>query len=763
MPLVIKPKLLNLEFNNLHLVDQLLRKIIEFEPEVIRLGGRTQDQDTIKKRTLYQKRLDSSIQVKGGARARAKGEMVRLEKAMMGLLEPLKSDLLSPQTLHQLGIISDNQLNAFVKWHNDWVSAVDDDKPMGDMGSWLEGLVDHIEDHQDTYKDLEEEEVEPEQLLEIEAEFHGVTEETEFALKGQSMSVRKSFTVAEPMGVEEGTIQEHLRSSKVWEWEGHIRAAVYKRWEALALEKVLVAFRQLNMRYTECVKELKIARLEKDAYILGEAKVVGMTNTGLAKYRSLVASLCPKVVMIEEAAESLEGPIITACFPTIQHMILVGDHQQLRPHCNSRELEKYPFHLGISMFERLVDNGIGFDRLKVQWRMRPEIRQLLTPIYDDLEDNKEVMNKPHIPGMGTVDVFFFWHDHNESQDDGVSKLNSLEAEMIVNFTLYLCFNGVSPKDITILTFYGGQRNFIAKLVRREPELRPFANKIKVVTVDSYQGEENEVVLLSLVRSNLGNKIGFLDVKNRVCVAMSRARCGFYMFGNGRMLTNVNELWWEISRILNSTEPKKIGFSVPLTCQNHSRKVEIKDISEWMGNKGGCNELCGLVKECTHVCRLKCHPFGHEQVRCYEACCEMLPCCGKPCPLQCHEPCECKTCKVSQKKLQSDLPMDSGPSSAAAFPVGTQDIRRSETHTPARTKTTYIHTFQGDTESVTEEAAKITRVAGAVPETAATTSSVQEIQSSLEGLVIEETLIDFDGIVGPPPVATDSAEGWEWDA
>ncbi|KAF8429157.1 putative DEAD box helicase [Tirmania nivea] len=751
-----------------HALDQLLRKIIEFEPEVIRLGGRTQDQDKIKGRTLYQKRNESTIKIKGSARGRAKAEMTRLEKSMMALLEPLKSDLLSAQTLHKLGIITDNQLNAFVKWRSDWVSAIDDSKPMGDMASWLEGFVDHVEDYQDTYKDLEEEEIDTEQLLEIEAEFHGANEESEFELKGQFMSVRKYFTVAEPVGVDERIIEEHLRSSKVWDWEGHVRAAVYKRWEALALEKVLVAFRQLNMRYAECVKEFKIARLEKDAYILGGAKVVGMTNTGLAKYRSLVASLCPRIVMIEEAAESLEGPIITACFPTIQHMILVGDHQQLRPHCNSRELEKPPFNLGISMFERLVDNGIGFDRLKVQWRMRPEIRQLLSPIYHDLEDNEEVMNRPHIPGMGTVDVFFYWHNHHESMDDGTSRLNMLEAEMIVNFTLYLQFNGVEHKDITILTFYGGQKNLISKLIRREPELRPFANQIKVATVDSYQGEENEVVLLSLVRSNESNNIGFLTVKNRVCVAMSRARSGFYIFGNGRMITNKDELWWEIGKILNSAWPKKIGYSIPLTCQKHNRKVEIKDISEWMDIKGGCNEICGKIKKCSHVCRLKCHPFKHKQVRCYEECIEKLPCCGQPCPLQCHEPCMCKKCKAPQKRLQSDLLPDSGPSSVPVLSVGaevtkvTEDIRRDEAGTPIRTKTTYMHTFRGDTELVTEEV-KITEVEGVAPGTTAAVSSVQEIQSSLEGLIIEESLIDFDGIPGPPPVATTVAKNWEWDA
>src|SRR5690606_33998348 len=156
--------------------------------------------------------------------------------------------------------------------------------------------------------------------------------------------------------------------------------------------------------------------LEKDAYILEEARVVGLTNTGLAKYRSLVAAINPRVVMIEEAAESLEGPIITALYPTVEHLILVGDHQQLRPHVGSKDLEKAPFNLAISMFERLVMNGIGFDRLSVQWRMRPEIRRLMTPFYKDLTDHHSVMGRPHVPGMGASDVYFYWHREHDSKD-----------------------------------------------------------------------------------------------------------------------------------------------------------------------------------------------------------------------------------------------------------------------------------------------------------------------------------------------------------
>lgn len=75
--------------------------------------------------------------------------------------------------------------------------------------------------------------------------------------------------------------------------------------------------------------------------------------------------------------------------------------------------------------------------------------------------------------------------------------------------------------------------------------------IKVSSVDGYQGEENEIVLLSLVRSNSYNCIGFLKTNNRVCVALSRARTGFYIAGNLDLLARSSALWKEVKSYLKS--------------------------------------------------------------------------------------------------------------------------------------------------------------------------------------------------------------------
>lgn len=150
--------------------------------------------------------------------------------------------------------------------------------------------------------------------------------------------------------------------------------------------------------------------------------------------------------------------------------------------------------------------------------------------------------------------------------------------MIVGFVDYLVLNGVDPKKITILTVYNGQRKLLNKEIAMHPNLRAYGAQFRIVTVDSYQGEENDIVLLSLVRSNKRGKIGFLDVDNRVCVALSRAKRGFYLFGNAEMLACESAIWTEVVEIMYGKKSGKqegkrrhVGYHLPLKCANHGRK------------------------------------------------------------------------------------------------------------------------------------------------------------------------------------------------
>ena len=96
--------------------------------------------------------------------------------------------------------------------------------------------------------------------------------------------------------------------------------------------------------------------------------------------------------------------------------------------------------------------------------------------------------------------------------------------MLLHFAQYLVKNFISLKEITVLTLYSGQLLNIKQLIQKK-----FHNlkSLHISTVDNYQGEENQDILLSLVRSNKRNSIGFLKIANRVCVALSRAKKGFF--------------------------------------------------------------------------------------------------------------------------------------------------------------------------------------------------------------------------------------------
>ncbi len=108
-----------------------------------------------------------------------------------------------------------------------------------------------------------------------------------------------------------------------------------------------------------------------------------MTTTGAAKFKDILKNVNAEVVMVEEAAEVLESHIVTALTRSTKQLILIGDHQQLRPSTNVFELAKQ-HNLDVSMFERLVNNRYPHVTLTHQRRMRPEICDIVRIIYPEL-------------------------------------------------------------------------------------------------------------------------------------------------------------------------------------------------------------------------------------------------------------------------------------------------------------------------------------------------------------------------------------------
>ena len=142
----------------------------------------------------------------------------------------------------------------------------------------------------------------------------------------------------------------------------------------------------------ELEERLKLGKQGEEAYekkrkiamihCLKEADLIGLTTTIAAKYNWLLSEINAKVVIVEEAAECLEGHIISSLNQKTQHLILIGDHKQLHPKTNDHILAR-DNHLDISLFERLVTNDFPHTTLQLQHRMRPEISSLIsTHIYN---------------------------------------------------------------------------------------------------------------------------------------------------------------------------------------------------------------------------------------------------------------------------------------------------------------------------------------------------------------------------------------------
>ncbi|KAF6021733.1 ZNFX1 [Bugula neritina] len=186
-----------------------------------------------------------------------------------------------------------------------------------------------------------------------------------------------------------------------------------------------------------------------------------------------------------------------------KHLILIGDHQQLKPNPNVYELAR-DYHLDMSLFERMVKNGVPLKTLDTQHRMRPEVSKFMKHIYAKLDDHESVLNRDLVEGMKSP-VYFFNHSTKETADEmTMSHSNAFEADMVVGLTRYLLSQeSYTTKDITIITMYTGQLLLIKnKMPKREFE------GINITSVDNFQGmEENKIIIISLVRSNDVNNLG----------------------------------------------------------------------------------------------------------------------------------------------------------------------------------------------------------------------------------------------------------------
>ena len=229
------------------------------------------------------------------------------------------------------------------------------------------------------------------------------------------------------------------------------------------------------------------------------------------------------------------------------------------------------YKLDVSLFERMIENGMRPCVLGVQHRMRPEVARLIVPaIYPELKNHQSVERYPNVPGM-KHNVFFLTHSELEKGDksdvESRSHLNPYEADMALALARHLLMQGIQPSQITILTTYSGQLLHFRKIRRGHAVLQG----VRISVVDNFQGEENDIIILSLVRSNEDANIGFLKTENRICVALSRAKQGFFLIGNMGNLAQ-SKLWSKINAVL--AQHGQLGTHFELRCGVHDY-IEMK--------------------------------------------------------------------------------------------------------------------------------------------------------------------------------------------
>ena len=238
------------------------------------------------------------------------------------------------------------------------------------------------------------------------------------------------------------------------------------------------------------------------------------------------------------------------------------------------------------MLDRLGNNGVDCVTLGYQRRMRPQIARLLTPIYE------RILGADRPPPGGWVSVrgierslFFLQHEKPEALEaETRSRSNLHEAKFVAALAAYLLRQGYAPSKLTILTPYCGQQLLIRRELHEHVPADGGNNAAEVVvaSVEQYQGEQNDLVLLSLVRSNADGAIGMLSVEHRVGDALSRARHGLYIVGNASLLGAESKLWESVLRTLKRDDA--IGDFLPLlaTRGDTGRHALVRSADDFVG-------------------------------------------------------------------------------------------------------------------------------------------------------------------------------------
>ncbi|KAL6124939.1 hypothetical protein ACLB2K_077447 [Fragaria x ananassa] len=349
-------------------------------------------------------------------------------------------------------------------------------------------------------------------------------------------------------------------------------------------------FRHLKTVFQELEEcrafELLKSTADRANYLMTkQAKIVAMTCTHAALKRKDFLQLGFKYdnLLMEESAQILEIETFIPMllqrqedgYARLKRCILIGDHHQLPPVVKNMAFQKYS-HMDQSLFTRFVRLGIPYIELNAQGRARPRIAQLYNWRYRELGDlpcvNQDAIFNKANSGFSfeyqLVDVPDY-HDRGESAPSPWFYQNEGEAEYVVSVYIYMRLLGYPANKISILTTYNGQKLLIRDVINRRCAPYDFIGPpSKVTTVDKFQGQQNDFILLSLVRTRF---VGHLRDVRRLIVAMSRARLGLYVFCRRSLFEQCYELQPTFQLLLQ--RPDRLALNFNETTPHTERHVE----------------------------------------------------------------------------------------------------------------------------------------------------------------------------------------------
>jgi hypothetical protein len=418
------------------------------------------------------------------------------------------------------------------------------------------------------------------------------------------------------------------------------RQSLYSGWKEEAIDQIKRSLLVNLKAYQDATAEIDKIGAEVSHRVLARANVIVVTASGLARNRELLHRLHSKVLLVEEANEVLEAHLLTAMLPSIEHAILIGDHQlRLRENPCSQVM------MDVSLFERLVrlkeneNNALQVVTLETQHRMHPSISALMSTTYPDLRASLEAAKYSEVSGMLRR---LFWLDHRHAEDSGKDpsdsafRTNNYEVETVSALVRHLLRQDVYRScDIAILTLYHGQlRKLHRALSLLSVDMRTSLHDLRLAKIDGFQGREAKIVIVSLVRSN-GDIAITPRTSSRINSLLSRAQHGMYIIGNSETFAQI-PMFGDVLKTLKKNG--NVGPQLELYCPRHpgkSLQVSRPDDLLVVSPEGGCDEPCGKNLPCGHLYIGKCHSDGmHQSTYCLQPCGKSLPC-GHACINKCH--------------------------------------------------------------------------------------------------------------------------------